>query len=183
MKQVSVLWLDPLKVLSFIKVHLKMFTGVLVLGPSLHTPTCSIPCSGLVSYRIQKSWLSFEAFKWQGSVVLVQICILRVTNKKAYENFIWLPLFFGFCFWYGQVLTVSSEIPKRIQSALKNADESKQFLTQYLEQEPHLFSSINSHLLTAQPWMEDLGVMINQIEEIERHLAYLKWISQIEELR
>nr|XP_019600937.1 PREDICTED: RAD50-interacting protein 1 isoform X1 [Rhinolophus sinicus] len=82
----------------------------------------------------------------------------------------------------GQVLTISSEIPKRIQSALKNAEESKQFLNQFLEQETHLFSSINSHLLTAQPWMEDLGAMINQIEELERHLAYLKWISQIEEL-
>ncbi|XP_006198565.1 RAD50-interacting protein 1 [Vicugna pacos] len=81
-----------------------------------------------------------------------------------------------------QVLTVSSEIPKRIQSALKNAEESKQFLYQSLEQETRLSSSINSHLLTAQPWMEDLGAMINQIEEIERHLAYLKWISQIEEL-
>lgn len=86
-------------------------------------------------------------------------------------------------FWYGQVLTVSSEIPKRIQSALKNAEESKQFLNQFMEQETHLFSCISSHLLTAQPWMEDLGAMINQIEEIERHLAYLKWISQIEELR
>ncbi|XP_015426737.1 PREDICTED: RAD50-interacting protein 1 isoform X2 [Myotis davidii] len=81
-----------------------------------------------------------------------------------------------------QVLTISSEIPKRIQNALKNAEESKQFLDQCLEQETHLVSSINSHLLTAQPWMEDLGAMINQIEEIERHLAYLKWISQIEEL-
>uniref|UniRef100_A0A8D2JRS7 RAD50-interacting protein 1 n=1 Tax=Sciurus vulgaris TaxID=55149 RepID=A0A8D2JRS7_SCIVU len=81
-----------------------------------------------------------------------------------------------------QVLTISSEIPKRIQSALKNAEESKQFLNRFLEQETHLFSSINSHLLTAQPWMDDLGAMINQIEEIERHLAYLKWISQIEEL-
>ncbi|XP_007105861.1 RAD50-interacting protein 1 isoform X1 [Physeter macrocephalus] len=81
-----------------------------------------------------------------------------------------------------QVLTVSSEIPKRIQSALKNAEESKQSLNHFLEQESHLFSSIHSHLLTAQPWIEDLGAMINQIEEIERHLAYLKWISQIEEL-
>nr|XP_058930485.1 RAD50-interacting protein 1 isoform X3 [Kogia breviceps] len=81
-----------------------------------------------------------------------------------------------------QVLTVSSEIPKRIQSALKNAEESKQFLNHFLEQESRLFSSIHSHLLTAQPWIEDLGAMINQIEEIERHLAYLKWISQIEEL-
>ncbi|XP_021109592.1 RAD50-interacting protein 1 isoform X3 [Heterocephalus glaber] len=81
-----------------------------------------------------------------------------------------------------QVLTVSSEIPKRVQSALKNAEESKQFLNQFLEQETHLFSSISSHLLTSQPWMDDLGAKISQIEEIERHLAYLKWISQIEEL-
>ncbi|XP_051007445.1 RAD50-interacting protein 1 [Acomys russatus] len=81
-----------------------------------------------------------------------------------------------------EVLTISSEIPKRIQSALKDAEESKQVLNQFLEQEEPLFSSINSHLLTAQPWMDDLGAMINQIEEIGRHLTYLKWVSQIEEL-
>nr|XP_004652940.2 RAD50-interacting protein 1 isoform X1 [Jaculus jaculus] len=81
-----------------------------------------------------------------------------------------------------QVLTISSEIPKRIQSALKNAEESKQFLNQFVEQENHLLTSINSHLLSAQPWMDDLGAMISQIEEIGRHLSYLKWISQIEEL-
>ncbi|XP_004448855.1 RAD50-interacting protein 1 isoform X2 [Dasypus novemcinctus] len=81
-----------------------------------------------------------------------------------------------------QVLTISSEIPKRIKNALKSAEESKQSLNRLLEQENDLFSSIDSHLLTAQPWMDDLGSMINQIEEIERHLAYLKWISQIEEL-
>ncbi|XP_034375632.1 RAD50-interacting protein 1 isoform X2 [Arvicanthis niloticus] len=81
-----------------------------------------------------------------------------------------------------QVLTISSEIPKRIQSALKDAEESKQVLNQFLEQETPLFSSINSHLLTAQPWMDDLGAMINQIEEIGRHLTYLKWVSRIEEL-
>ncbi|XP_004635050.1 RAD50-interacting protein 1 [Octodon degus] len=81
-----------------------------------------------------------------------------------------------------QVLTISSEIPKRIQGALKNAEESKRLLNQFLEQETHLFSSISSHLLAAQPWMDDLGAMISQIQELERHLAYLKWISQIEEL-
>lgn len=31
--------------------------------------------------------------------------------------------------------------------------------------------------------MEELHVLISQVEEIERHLAYLKWISRIEELR
>ncbi|XP_066490405.1 RAD50-interacting protein 1 isoform X2 [Tiliqua scincoides] len=81
-----------------------------------------------------------------------------------------------------QVLTVSSEVPKRIQKALKNAEDSKMSLSQLLENESILYDSINNHLLTSEPWMEDLGVLIGQIKEVERHLAYLKWISQIEEL-
>lgn len=82
-----------------------------------------------------------------------------------------------------QVLTVSSEVPKRIQNALKNAEDSKKSLSQLLEEETVLSESINSHLVKAEPWMEDLDVLISQVEEIERHLAYLKWISRIEELR
>ncbi|KAK7834912.1 hypothetical protein U0070_022883, partial [Myodes glareolus] len=81
-----------------------------------------------------------------------------------------------------QVLAISSEIPKRIQSALKDAEVSRQVLSQFLQQEAPLFSSITSHLLTAQPWVDKLSAMINQIEEIEQHLTYLKWVSQIEEL-
>ncbi|XP_020652924.3 RAD50-interacting protein 1 isoform X1 [Pogona vitticeps] len=81
-----------------------------------------------------------------------------------------------------QVLTVSSEVPKRIQKALQNAEDSKKSLCQLLEKERVLHDSINNHLLTSKPWMEDLGVLISQIKEVERHLAYLKWISQIEEL-
>lgn len=154
-----------------------------MIGLSLHLSTYSISCVGLVGtgYRSQ-TFLSFEAFNWQFLILLEQAYILKVMNKlKRLWKFDLIAAIF--CFWYGQVLTISSEIPKRIQSALKNAEESELFLKQFLEQETHLFSSINSHLLTAQPWMEDLGAMINQIEEIERHLAYLKWISQIEELR
>ncbi|XP_008109767.2 RAD50-interacting protein 1 isoform X3 [Anolis carolinensis] len=81
-----------------------------------------------------------------------------------------------------QVLTVSSEVPKRIQKALQNAEDSKKSLNQLLEKENILCDSINSHLLTSQPWMEDLGILISQVKEVERHLAYLKLISQIEEL-
>lgn len=82
-----------------------------------------------------------------------------------------------------QVLTVSSEVPKRIQNALKNAEDSKKSLNRLLEEEALLSDSISSHLEKAEPWMEDLGVLISQVEEIERHLSYLKWISRIEELR
>ncbi|KAJ7329574.1 hypothetical protein JRQ81_015748 [Phrynocephalus forsythii] len=81
-----------------------------------------------------------------------------------------------------QVLTVSSEVPKRIQKALQNAEDSKTSLGQLLEKERILHDSVDNHLLTSKPWMEDLGVLISQIKEVERHLAYLKLISQIEEL-
>lgn len=81
-----------------------------------------------------------------------------------------------------QVLTVSSEVPKRIQKALKNAEDSKSSLNQLLENESVLYDSINNHLLTSEPWMKDFSVLIDQIKEVERYFAYLKWISQIEEL-
>ncbi|XP_030071978.1 RAD50-interacting protein 1 [Microcaecilia unicolor] len=81
-----------------------------------------------------------------------------------------------------QVLTVSSEVPKRIQNALKNAEDNREFLNHLVEEEMLLSKSVSSHLLTAEPWMKDLGTLIVQIGEAERHLSYLKWISQIEDL-
>ncbi|XP_070611274.1 RAD50-interacting protein 1 isoform X2 [Erythrolamprus reginae] len=81
-----------------------------------------------------------------------------------------------------QVLTVSSEVPKRIQKALQNAEDSKKSLYQLLETESLLYDSVNSHLLTASPWMEEFGALISQIKDVERHLAYLKQVSQVEEL-
>lgn len=66
---------------------------------------------------------------------------------------------------------------------MKNAEDSKKSLNRLLEEEALLSDAIDSHLLKAEPWMEELGVLISQVEEIERHLSYLKWISRIEELR
>ena len=51
-----------------------------------------------------------------------------------------------------QVLTVSSEIPKGIQSALKNAEESKQFLNHFWSKKPIFFSvPLTVICWTAQP--------------------------------
>ncbi|KAG8142656.1 hypothetical protein E2320_005864, partial [Naja naja] len=64
----------------------------------------------------------------------------------------------------------------------QNAEDSKASLYQLLESERILYDSVNSHLLTSSPWMEEFGVLISQIKEVEKHLAYLKQISQVEEL-
>uniref|UniRef100_A0A8C5R606 RAD50-interacting protein 1 n=1 Tax=Leptobrachium leishanense TaxID=445787 RepID=A0A8C5R606_9ANUR len=81
-----------------------------------------------------------------------------------------------------QVLTVSSEAPKRIQSALRNAEATNEALEGLLEKETNATDLLENNLVQSAPWMEDLGVLIDQMEEVERHLCYLKWISQIEEL-
>ncbi|KAG8577184.1 hypothetical protein GDO81_010095 [Engystomops pustulosus] len=81
-----------------------------------------------------------------------------------------------------QVLTVSSEAPKRIQVALSNAESTQSALATLLEREATVSESIGKHLEEATPWMDDLGVLTDQINEVERHLNYLKWISHIEEL-
>ncbi|XP_015685160.1 RAD50-interacting protein 1, partial [Protobothrops mucrosquamatus] len=81
-----------------------------------------------------------------------------------------------------QVLTVSSEVPKRIQKALQNAEDSKKSFHELLESERVLNDAVNGHLLTSSPWMEEFAALISQIKEVERHLAYLKQISQVEEL-
>lgn len=82
-----------------------------------------------------------------------------------------------------QVLTVSSEAPKRIQAALNNAENTQSTLTTLLKREVVVSDLIMKHLEEAAPWMDDLGVLTDQINEVERHLSYLKWISHIEELR
>ncbi|KAG9490011.1 hypothetical protein GDO78_005755 [Eleutherodactylus coqui] len=81
-----------------------------------------------------------------------------------------------------QVLTVSSEAPKRIQAALSNAENTQSTLSTLLKREAIVSEAISKHLEEAAPWMDDLGALTDQINEVERHLSYLKWISQIEEL-
>ncbi|XP_044132702.1 RAD50-interacting protein 1 [Bufo gargarizans] len=81
-----------------------------------------------------------------------------------------------------QVLTVSSEAPKRIQAALKNAQNTQSTLSALLKREATVSESVTKHLEDATSWMDDLGALTDQIYEVERHLSYLKWISHIEEL-
>lgn len=42
---------------------------------------------------------------------------------------------------------------------------------------------ILQHLQGAQPWMDNLGRMLNKINTIERHMKYLQCLQHIEELR
>uniref|UniRef100_A0A8D3CE77 RAD50-interacting protein 1 n=1 Tax=Scophthalmus maximus TaxID=52904 RepID=A0A8D3CE77_SCOMX len=75
-----------------------------------------------------------------------------------------------------QVVTVSSAVPPKVSAALSAAEEAR-CLTTVLVNAPFL-----QHLQGAQPWMDNLGQILNQVDTIERHMKYLRCLQHIEEL-
>ncbi|TKS88151.1 RAD50-interacting protein 1 RAD50 interactor 1 [Collichthys lucidus] len=111
----------------------------------------------------------------------------------------------------GTVLTVSSSAPPKVSAALSAAEEAtcsleallqkEQFISNMLNQNvppyfsvrlgdspQHSLQAIGSssgfsrHLQGAQPWMDNLGQLLNQVDTIERHMKYLQCLQHIEEL-
>ncbi|XP_041820144.1 RAD50-interacting protein 1 [Chelmon rostratus] len=82
----------------------------------------------------------------------------------------------------GQVLTVSSSVPPKVSAALSAAEEARCSLEDLLQRERLISNMLNQHLQGAQPWMDNLGQMLNQVDTIERHMKYLRCLQHIEEL-
>uniref|UniRef100_A0A8D3CY81 RAD50-interacting protein 1 n=1 Tax=Scophthalmus maximus TaxID=52904 RepID=A0A8D3CY81_SCOMX len=89
-----------------------------------------------------------------------------------------------------QVMTVSSAVPPKRLVALvyRNLTATTKCcplslvlilggLTTVLVNAPFL-----QHLQGAQPWMDNLGQILNQVDTIERHMKYLRCLQHIEEL-
>lgn len=81
-----------------------------------------------------------------------------------------------------QVLTVSSSVPPKVSAALSAAEEARCRLEDLLQRERLISNMLHQHLQGAQPWMDNLGQMLNQVDTIERHMKYLCCLQHIEEL-
>ncbi|KAK9525264.1 hypothetical protein VZT92_015991 [Zoarces viviparus] len=81
-----------------------------------------------------------------------------------------------------QVLTVSSSVPPKVSAALSAAEEAACSLEDLLQRERLISNKLHQHLQTAQPWMDNLGQTLNQVDTIERHVKYLRCLQHIEEL-
>ncbi|XP_075932200.1 RAD50-interacting protein 1 isoform X2 [Anarhichas minor] len=81
-----------------------------------------------------------------------------------------------------QVLTVSSSVPPKVSAALSAAEEAACSLEDLLQRERFISNKLHQHLQTAQPWMDNLGQTLNQVDTIERHVKYLRCLQHIEEL-
>ncbi|XP_070710233.1 RAD50-interacting protein 1 [Pempheris klunzingeri] len=81
-----------------------------------------------------------------------------------------------------QVLTVSSSVPPKVSAALSAAEEATCSLEDLLQRERCISNMLHQHLQGAQPWMDNLGQTLNQVDTIERHMKYLQCLQHIEEL-
>ncbi|KAG7496949.1 RAD50-interacting protein 1 [Solea senegalensis] len=81
-----------------------------------------------------------------------------------------------------QVLTVSSSVPPKVSAALSAAEEARCSLEELLKKERLISNMLHQHLQGAQPWMDNLGQILNQVDHIERHMEYLRCLQHIEEL-
>ncbi|XP_078137575.1 RAD50-interacting protein 1 [Sander vitreus] len=81
-----------------------------------------------------------------------------------------------------QVLTVSSSVPPKVSAALSAAEEALCSLEDLLQRERLTSNMLHQHLQGAQPWMDNLGQTLNQVDTIERHVKYLRCLQHIEEL-
>ncbi|XP_059182016.1 RAD50-interacting protein 1 [Centropristis striata] len=81
-----------------------------------------------------------------------------------------------------QVLTVSSSVPPKVSAALCAAEEATCSVEELLQRERLISNRLHQHLQGAQPWMDNLGQTLNQVDTIERHVKYLRCLQHIEEL-
>ncbi|XP_060922720.1 RAD50-interacting protein 1 [Limanda limanda] len=81
-----------------------------------------------------------------------------------------------------QVLTVSSALPPKVSAALSAAEEALCSLDDLQQRERLISNKLHQHLQGAQPWMDNLSQVLNQVDTIERHMKYLRCLQHIEEL-
>ncbi|XP_044041303.1 RAD50-interacting protein 1 isoform X2 [Siniperca chuatsi] len=81
-----------------------------------------------------------------------------------------------------QVLTVSSSVPPKVSATLSAAEEARCSLEDLLQRERFISNMLHQHLQGTQPWMDNLGQTLSQVDTIERHMKYLRCLRHIEEL-
>ncbi|XP_008314210.1 RAD50-interacting protein 1 [Cynoglossus semilaevis] len=81
-----------------------------------------------------------------------------------------------------QVLTVSNSLPPKVSAALSAAEEARCSVEELLKRERLVSNTLQQHLLQAQPCMDSLGQVLDQVDTIERHMKYLRCLQHIEEL-
>ena len=100
------------------------------------------------------------------------MCIMEICHKHIYIFHIYLQLTFA-----------SSEAPGKIDSAVKDAEQTAERINQYQVDQEQLSGDISNHLADVHTMVKTLSGLTMQIQELERYSKYLQMIGRIEDFR
>nr|XP_039274264.1 RAD50-interacting protein 1-like [Styela clava] len=81
-----------------------------------------------------------------------------------------------------QLSVIRTEVPTKIESAIRLSDESLTQGETLIAQKDVLVKKINQAMEECQPINDDLGGTVFQVKEIEKFVVYLQWLKHVEEL-
>ncbi|XP_070580995.1 RAD50-interacting protein 1-like isoform X1 [Ptychodera flava] len=81
-----------------------------------------------------------------------------------------------------QLSVASSEVPQRIHGALHDAESALEQMQALSASEKQTRNDITEHLTQAQPIIDGLAELTNQVKELEKCMSYLNWVEQVEQL-
>nr|XP_006814775.1 PREDICTED: RAD50-interacting protein 1-like [Saccoglossus kowalevskii] len=76
----------------------------------------------------------------------------------------------------------SSEVPQRINEALNDAESAVKRMQELAIVEKETRNDITRHLTKAEPIINELSKMTNQVKELEKYMNYMKWVEEVEKL-
>ncbi|ELU16620.1 hypothetical protein CAPTEDRAFT_170106, partial [Capitella teleta] len=81
-----------------------------------------------------------------------------------------------------QLSLASKEAPNKIQTALTDAENGTDQVTQFCHDQEVLHSDICNHLADTTAVTKDLVTLSDQIKDLQRYSLYLQWVAQIDSL-
>ncbi|XP_077980445.1 RAD50-interacting protein 1-like [Glandiceps talaboti] len=81
-----------------------------------------------------------------------------------------------------QLSVASCEVPNRIQGVLHDAESAVAQMEALSANEKQIRNDITKHLTQAQPIMDGLAELTNQVKEFEKFMSYMKWVEEVEQL-
>lgn len=82
-----------------------------------------------------------------------------------------------------QLSLASSEVPSEVESAIQNAESTKNQIDSLSDRKETLHHDILDHVRSMQPLVDDVTKLTNQVEDLQKYTNYLVYISKVEELR
>ena len=82
-----------------------------------------------------------------------------------------------------QLSYATSEVPCKIESAVKDAESTTARVSRFSREKQHLCDDISNHQADVITMIKDISTLTDEIKELEKYTKYMQIVGKIEDLR